>query len=456
MTLSLALLMTLGLSIEIHDSTNSQAATSQVVDTETARIHDWPSFLGPLRNSRSAETGILTDWSAGKLKILWQRELGKGYSLGSTSRGRYFQLDAIGDECRLRCLNERTGQAIWEFRYQFEYQDLYNFDDGPRTTPVIDENRVYIFGVEGMLHCLDWEDGKVIWSVDTQRKFGVVQNFFGVGSTPAVHGEHLIVMIGGSPEEDQQLPPNSLDRVSSNGTAIVVFNKHTGDVLHQFGDDLASYSSIQLYRDADKMYGLGWLRNNLMGFDFETGRTLWSFPYRARKYESVNAMTPVVQGTQLFLSESYGPGAILLDLSQGEPQVVWRDSNVRQRSLATHWNTPVLHEGKLYGCHGENRNGAELRCVDWDTGQVHWKERGFARSSVTWIDGHLVVLDENGRLALVKASADSFQLVTEYTDPSSGRLPIRYPCWAAPVISNGRLFVRGKEKLVCLQLVATD
>ena len=426
----------------------SVATAEQQLATQDAS-KSWPGFLGPNRDGRSSETGILKDWSNGKLNVLWRRKLGTGYSLGSTYEGKYFQLDAIDNECRLFCLDEKSGKENWVFKYGFQYKDTYGFDDGPRTTPLIDDGLIYIFGVAGMLHCVDANDGKVVWKVDTQKKFGVVQNFFGVGSSPIIAGDKLVVMVGGSPESDQS---KNVGDVGANGSGVVIFDKKTGEVLNQVVDDLASYSSINLYRDGDETRAVAWMREKVVGIDLEAGKQLWSFPYRARKFESVNASTPVVRGSQVFLCESYGPGSILLNVAGDDPKVVWQDKNIRNRSLATHWNTPVFHEGNIYACNGERPNNSDIRCVELKTGKVQWKKPGYGRASLTFVDDHFVVLDESGSLLLIKATSEKFDLITEYSDSAGKKLSLKSPCWAAPVISNGLLFVRGKDELVCLQL----
>lgn len=422
-------------------------------DNEMAdKVDDWTSFLGTKRDGKSSVSGILKDWSGGQLKIAWEQEIGRGYVIGAVKGNRFFQFDALDQTCRLICRDTSTGSEIWTFDYEFEYKDMFKFDSGPRATPVIDDGRVYIYGVEGMLHCLNAESGEVIWKHDASKEYGVVQNFFGVGSTPIVADDKLIVMVGGSPAESQQFSGKDLASVKPNGSAVVIFDKKTGEELHRLGDDLASYSSINTYNSNGQTYGVAWLRANAIGFDVRSGEELWKYPYRARRYETVNASTPVIDGTRIFLCESYGPGSLLLEVGDGKPEVVWNDTNPRQRALATHWNTPVLHEGHLFACHGAGPGNCEIRCVELATGEVKWKQRGYARSSLTYVDKHLVVMGERGKLALVKATADSFELVSSYSNAAGDGLKLEYPCWAAPVIAGSKLYVRGKNRLVCLQL----
>ncbi len=191
---------------------------------------DWPCFLGPTGDSTSTEKGILTKWPATGPPLVWKLELGNGYGMPTIAAGRLYQFDRVDDEARLRCVDRRTAKLIWDFKYPSDFEDLYGYDNGPRCSPVVDDDRVYIFGAEGMLHCLRADDGKLVWKVDTAKEFGVIQNFFGVGSTPVVEGDLLIGQIGGSPPESKSVPPGQLDRVVGNGSGIVAFDKKTGEV----------------------------------------------------------------------------------------------------------------------------------------------------------------------------------------------------------------------------------
>ena len=303
-----------------------------------------------------------------------------------------------------------------------------------------------------MLHCLSADKGKEIWKVDTGKEFGVIQNFFGVGSTPVIFKDTLYVMIGGSPQKDKSIPQGRLNDVSSNGSAIVAFDKKTGKVLAKFGDDLASYSSIKICKVNGKDVGYAWCRENLIAFDVATNKVQWKFKWRARKLESVNATTPVTEGDLVFISESYGPGSVLLKNLGEKYEVVWSDEKRRDKALSIHWNTPVLHDGVMYASDGQYKNRAELRCVDFKTGKVLWKKPGYTRASLTYVDDHLIVLDENGKLFLLKADSTKFNVVTRYSDADGKPLNVTPPCWAAPIIANGKMYIRSKNELICFQL----
>ena len=155
---------------------------------------DWPGMLGPHGDSKSPEQGLITPWPEDGPRVVWQRTLGTGYGAPSIARGRLYLFDRIGNQATLICLNSETGEELWKFGYPTDYEDYFGYNNGPRCCPVVDGDRVYIHGAEGMLHCVNAETGKLIWKVDTFQTFGVVQNFFGVGSAPVVEGDLLIVV----------------------------------------------------------------------------------------------------------------------------------------------------------------------------------------------------------------------------------------------------------------------
>ncbi len=443
--------------------TTNVAAASSLPDLGTRKFGgDWPTFLGPTHNSISPEKNIRTNWPSSGPKIVWTAPLGTSYGMPSISRGRLFQFHRFGAKARLSCLESETGKELWQFEYPTEYEDLYGYNDGPRGSPVIDDDRVYLFGVEGTLHCLKAVDGSVLWKVDTQADFGVVQNFFGVGSSPVVEGDLLIVMIGGSPADS---PPISTGRVRGNGSGIVAFNKHTGKVVYQITDELASYSSPVLATIGNRRWCFVFARGGLVAFDPATGKVDFQYPWRATLLESVNAANPVVVGDLVFISEAYDPkrGSALLRVKPGGYYEVWTDAARREKSLQLHWNTPIHHQGYLYGCSARHSPEAELRCIELATGKVMWSEPGMRWSSLLYADGHLICLSEDGTLRLLKANPEKYDEAAEVVlrdeaapqDPFGlGRPPLlRSPAWAAPILSHGLLYVRGNGRLVCLELM---
>ena len=454
---------------------------------------DWPAFLGSSGDSKSRETGVIAPWPDAGPRVVWTVELGEGYGPPAVSAGRLFMFDRVDNRARLRTLESETGRELWSFAYPTDYQDMYGYDGGPRASPVVDEDRVYVFGAEGMLFCLRVADGGVVWKRDTTAQFGVPQNFFGVGSTPVVFGELLIVQIGGSraPREAAQAPGNGrsdggqpdagpppgagpLNRdepvgppadAAGAGSGVVAFDKRTGAVRYRITNELASYSSPHLATIADRPWCFVFARGGLICFDPASGKVDFEFPWRAPIVESVNASNPVVAGNLVFISETYGPGSALLRVRPGGYDVVWSDAQRRRdKAMQTHWNTPIERNGFLYGSSGRHEPNAELRCIELATGAVRWSQPDLRRASLLYVDGYFVCLSENGALRLLRVSPDKFDVVSEalLVEPPTGgrdlgsanRRLLKPPAWAAPILSHGLLYVRGRDRLVCVELIA--
>jgi len=423
---------------------------------------DWPSFLGPTQDSRSPETGIIKDWGETGLRLVWHKPLGTSYGAPAIAGGRLMQLDRFGDKARLYCLNAETGEELWRHEFPTEYDDLYNYNNGPRCSPVIDGDRVYAYGVDGRLVCCRVADGKPLWQRNLKEQFGVVQNFFGVGSTPVVEGDLLIVMVGGSPQQSQKVAPGQLDRVEPSGTGIVALDKRTGETRYKLADELASYASLKLATINGRRWCFAFCRGGLVAFDPATGKLDFHYPWRDAQLESVNASMPVVVGDEVLISECYGVGSSLLKVSPGKYELLWKDGRKeRNKRLQCHWNTPVFADGHLYGCSGRHEN-ATLRCLEWQTGKVLWDVPGMARTSLLAIDGHFLCLGEFGQLWLLRCTPEKPEQLAaiDYADPAIGQKllgeakpVLSAPCWAAPIVSHGLLYLRGKDRLICLELV---
>ena len=410
---------------------------------------DWPGFLGPDRDGKSREKGIATDWSEG-LPILWTHEIGEGYSAPSVAAGRVFVFDRHGDLDRLTALNSETGKEQWRVEFETDYVDSYGYSNGPRASAVIDDDRVYTYGAKGKLRCFQVVDGELLWEVDTSQRFGVVQNFFGVGSTPAIEGDLLIAQVGGSPPGS---PGIQSGEVQPNGSAVVAFDKITGKVVWQSGDDLAAYAAIQLATIHGRRWVLSFGRSGLLGLDPQSGTHLAQFPWRAKVLESVNASTPMVVKDRIMITETYGPGSSLLEVQPQGFEAVWKSPKDRELGLACHWNTPIYQDGIVYGSSGRNSNGAELMAVDFESGEVLWREPGLQRASLLSADGHFVVLSEDGTLRLIRHDREKYNLVSELRLEEGGKSLLGVPAWNAPVLSHGILYIRGSRRLVALDLI---
>lgn len=428
-------------------------------DVDSKPGQDWTAFLGPHGDGRSDETGVDPALWSPHPPLKWTASLGVSYGAPSVVGERVLQFDRFGAFERLTCYDAQNGKEQWRWESPVEYDDMYGYNNGPRCSPLVDGDYVFTYGVAGQLSCIELTTGKAVWSKNLCAEYSVVQNFFGVASTPYIYKDLLLVMVGGSTEQSQRLSSRDMDRIEANGSAVVAFDKLSGEERYRLGDDLASYASMTVREIEGKPTGLAFLRSGLIAFEPETGKELFQFPWRASMLESVNAALPVTSGNQIMLSETYEIGSVLLDVKNGQPQVLRQDKGTyRDLSFRAHWSTPVLIDGYLYGCSGRNRPDSDFRCVRFSDGEVQWTRRGRERSSVLAVDGYLIVLGEHGTLELMRPSPDKLDVVakvnlSEIEDPNSGEALLSYPCWAAPVLAHGSLYLRGQDRLVCLNLI---
>jgi hypothetical protein len=227
-------------------------------------------------------------------------------------------------------------------------------------------------------------------------------------------------------------------------------SKATGVVRYEAGDELSSYSSPVIASVGGKKLGLYFARGGLLGFDPQTGKPAFHYPWRAKIEESVNAANPVVVGDRVLVTECYGVGSACLKLEPGKAAEVWtdRDKGRDEKALMAHWNTPIHDGGFVYGSSGRHTNEADLRCVELATGDVTWVARRTTRCTLLKVDGHVLSLGEGGELRLFKVNPQKYEEVARWESPD-----LDYPAWAPPVLSRGLLYVRGKDRLVCYELI---
>lgn len=383
---------------------------------------DWPSFLGAERDGKSKERGVA--WPP---RVLWSRPVGESFGSASVAGGRAWHFDRFGDQVRLSCFDAGSGKELWRFEAPTSYADGYSDNHGPRCCPVIDGERVYAYGVDGLLFCVRAADGVLLWKKDTAKDFAVEPHFFGVGSTPLVEGDLLLVHVGGP------------------GSTIVAYDKRSGDLKWKTGDDASGYGSPVAATIGGRRRGFVFGRDGLLAFDPQKGTSDFHYPWRAKSLQTVNACTPVVAGDLVFISEAYSVGASVLRVKEGGYDVLWADGRKRDRSFSAYWNTPIHVDGFLYGSSGLGE--ADLRCVEMATGKVRWTEPLRGHLSLLYVDGRFVGLGEDGTLRLIRVNPERYEELGRMEDVVAG------PARAAPALAEGRLYVRGKDKLVCLQLM---
>ncbi len=407
---------------------------------------DWPRFLGPNGDGRSSEKGLNTDWKSKPPKMLWHQKIGPGFAAPSISNGRLMLYHRVRNadgparfKERLACLNCETGESIWKVDYPTDYQDLNGYGDGPRSTPIIDENRVFILSPEGMLRCLQCVDGKLLWEVDLKADFNCDLVTYGVGTSPLIYGNSLLVIAGGKINEGSE-------------ACVIALDKRSGVFQYGVGTSAASYATPVVRTIRGRQYCFAFTRDGLLAFNPDNGVVDFKFPWKSNIAGSVNAATPVVVDDEVLISEAYSNGAAKVKVTPDGSVPSWQDSKkVRDKILRMHWATPVYHDGFLYACSGRHSTDGMLKCVDWKSGNTMWQQKVADRTSLMYFDGHLLSLGENGALTLIRASSQSYQELGRLDKNNTEILP-SYPAWVAPVIARGLLYIRGKHELICYDL----
>ncbi len=382
---------------------------------------DWPQFLGPTRNAVSAETGLAKSWPEKGPPVVWEREAGEGFSGPVVSDGTLILFHRVGGEEVVEALDAASGKPRWRFAYPTAYSDPYGKGDGPRSTPLVAGGKVYTLGAEGMLHCLGLKDGKPVWQKALAKEYELRPSFFGVATSPLLEGDLLLLNVG------------------AKGAGIVAFNKDSGREVWKATDDEASYSSPVAATLGGVRHVFFFTRTGLADLDPKDGKVRFSKRWRSRMQASVNAAAPLVVGDEVFLTASYGTGAVLLRVGKDGAEEVWKGD----ASLSSHYNTPIVKDGYLYGIDGRQEAGARLRCVELKSGAVKWEQDRFGCASMILADGQLIALTENGDLVLIEPAPEG------YREKARAAVLSATPCRAEIALADGRLYGRDGKRLVC-------
>jgi len=385
---------------------------------------DWPQFHGPNRDNQSAETGLNWNWPKDGPPVLWTLDAGQGWAGPVVAGERLVFFHRLDSEEVVACLDPATGKEKWKFTYRARYRDDFGFDEGPRATPCIAGGTVFTLGANGDLHALELATGKKLWARNLIADYEAGKGFFGIACSPMVAKGKLLVNVGGK------------------GAGIVAFDPATGKELWKANNDAASYSSPSLAEVGGKTLALFLTREGLVAIDPDSGKTIHSHPWRPRLNESVNAATPLAWKGDVFISVSYGAGAILLRPKGDALEELWSGD----KSMSCQFNTPVRVGDHLYGSHGRvDAKNVDLRCVEWKTGAVKWSQPRFGSTTIIAVDGGLLGVTESGDVVRFEANAEKYV--------EKGRAAILgSPTRAAPALADGRLFARDGKRLVCVKL----
>jgi len=380
---------------------------------------DWPQWRGPNRDGISKETGLLKNWPASGPKVLWRVPTGQGYAGIVIAKGRGYTMIGEGESEFIISFDPANGKEVWRVKADgMFYNDQGN---GPRSTPLVDGEIVYSLSGNGKLHALSTKDGKTVWSHDLRGEYGGKIPQWGISTTPLVEGNLLIVDVGGN-----------------SGHSVMAFNKANGKVVWKSESDIPGYSAPIAITVNGMRQALVFTGSRLVSLAPTDGKLFWSYDWETR-YD-VNAATPVfIPPDKIFISSNYGKGSALLQTKanngKATMQEVWKG-----REMKNHFSSSILYENHLYGF-----DDAFLTCLDVATGQPKWQQRGFNKGSLLFADGHLIVLGEYGKLALVEATPAGYKEKAN-VEILKGR------CWTVPTLAGGKLYLRNQSEMLCLEV----
>jgi outer membrane protein assembly factor BamB len=402
---------------------------------EAAHADDWPQWLGPRRDGHAALDAPALDKLSPELKVLWRKKIGGGFSSPVVAGGQLVVFDENGQSEVAHLLDAKTGAEIWKTAIGSVYRD--EGGAGPRSTPIMDGDRIFVQSCKGEFRCLNLADGSVVWGVGFEKDFGV--KFLGSKAnegTSARRGNNGSALVDG----DAVIVPVG----STNGATLVCFDKRDGKMLWKAGDDEAAYSSPVVATLAGVKQIVAFDADALMAVERANGTILWRVPFQTGAKR--HAATPVIFGdTVIVNSHTIGLVATKIVREGGAVRAVPLWVN---KDLKINLSTTVRVSDYLYG-EGPHQN---YICADARTGETKWEAPGFGareteNASTIAVGQNLLVLTDEGDLVLIAARPD------QYTE--LGRVQVCGKTWNFPALADGRLYVRDARELICYDLAPT-
>lgn len=423
---------------------------------------DWRGWMGNDRDGVYRETGVVDRIPEEGLEIKWRMPVEGGYAGPAVSDGRVFVFDYVkssgsvvnnptsrvnlsGSE-RLMALDQKTGEQVWEHRYECVYNISY--PSGPRCTPTIDGDRVYILGSQGDLRCLDVKDGSLVWKKSLTTDLSAEVPLWGFSAHPLVDGELLYTMAGGD------------------GQAVVAMDKMTGEVKWKAIDDAAGYCPPSIVEFGGKRQLMIYHPTALTSLNPVDGSQYWTIPIEPSYEMSINR--PMVDGDKMYVSGIQNE-AMLVELASdsGDDSVtateVWRGDNTNAVHCAN--STPMFVDGVIYGT---DCNKGSLMAVDAADGSRLWKtfeatrpgEKRFIKHGTSFLTrigktDRYFIFTETGDLQIAKLTRQGYESqgsfhVLEPTGEAFGRDVV----WSHPAYANRTAYFRNDKEIVAVNLAA--
>ena len=342
--------------------------------------------------------------------------LGEGYGSMAVAGDRVFVQGARGSSSFVIALNRADGKEIWS--KALGSASTNDKGSGPRSTPTVDGDRLYVLTENGDLACLK-TDGTVVWQRNILKDFRGAQIRWLISESPLVDGPHVVVTPGGP------------------GAGIVKLDKMTGQTVWAAKElsDEAGYSSIIAADVQGVRTYMTFTATAGVGVRASDGKVMFRYPRAANR--TANIATPVFSNNKVFFASGYGTGGGLLDLTAQNGEVTAKEVYFTL-DMKNHHGGMVLVDGYLYGF-----NDSILNCLEFATGKVMWRDRSVGKGSVTFVDGHLYLQSETNIVGLAEATPTGYKEKGRFEIPDKG-----LPSWAHPVVTDGRLYVRNQDTLL--------
>jgi outer membrane protein assembly factor BamB len=393
-----------------------------------AASSDWLLWGGPRRDFVTAFTGLASTWPADGPRKLWTRPLGDGYSPIAVEGNVLYTAYHRGSEDVIVAIDTNTGKNLWEFVYESRFQAWVPNDvgPGPYAMPQVVGDRLVTASGAGKIHSIDKKTGRSVWSRDLYSEFGGTRLEWGYSCHALPYKDGLILLAGGR------------------GSGALALRKSDGSVIWKNLDFKNAHSSPLLIEVDGQPQVVALLASEVIGIDPENGQKLWQHPHNTNYGLAVS--TPVwAPGNLLFVSSAYSGGSRVLQLSQSDGKTTIKELWHSPR-LQSHFATLIRLGDYLYFSSGEGT--ALMTCVNIRSGEIAWQQRGFAKAQlVAAAAGKMILLDEDGTLALVEATPKELRVIAKAS-------LLQSTAWTPPTLVGTKLYLRDRKNLMALDLAA--
>jgi outer membrane protein assembly factor BamB len=386
---------------------------------------DWKQFGGPETNFHVGSTGLAESWPDSGPPVIWKRTLGQGYSGIAIAGGVLYTMYRTGADEVVLAAEADSGKTLWEHKYAAPFTSGMKMENGagPHGTPLVTDQGVYVIGIHGKLLCLDAASGKVKWQLDVPAKFGLAIPDRGYAASPIAYRDMLFVRGG-------------------KGSAVIALRQADGSVVWSGGDFGYSGSTPVLGNvdGFDQLLVFG--ADEIAALNPLNGDVQWR--HRHTTSYGLNISAPVWgEDNVVFCSSGYGTGSRGVQVRRVgdhvESEELWSNNQVR-----VHFTNAVRVGEYVYGSSGDF-GPAPLTAIHAKTGEIAWRDRAFSKANLLYAGDKLIVLDEDGALAVARISPQGMTVLARTSLASTRH-------WTVPTLVGTRLFVRNEREMMALEL----